>query len=154
MSENGELRDVEAYVARWAENAWRLALVLHTAEHASNAHKKPLVADTAQKAVRIVRWFSENQLSVLAASRNEGFRRRLEKLLQVLRDAGGEKTLGKLKDSNGFEADEVRELANRFPARLEIRKLERPGRPCFVASIVEPKKPINPKNAQATECNG
>ncbi len=140
---DGDLRDVDSYVARWGENAWRIALVLHGGELGGDAHREKLGKATAENAVRIVRWFIREQLAILAASRSDRFKVRLEKLLGILRDAGGSKTLGQLKDSNGFDADEVKSLAERFPHQLLVEKLEQVGRPSFVARIAP--TPIKPK---------
>ena len=147
----GDLRDVDSYVARWGENAWRLSLVLHCASHGGDAHRHSVNAETAQRAIHIMEWFIHEQLSVLAAGRSDCFRARLEKLIGILRESGGVKTLGKLRDANGFEYEELTFLADRFPQQLTIAKLEQPGRPSFVARLTtsqQPRatKPINPTN--------
>lgn len=132
----GDLRDIESYVARWAENAWRLAAVLHGARHGGDSYRRSLDEGTAQDAIRLMDWFSREQLSILAAGRSDQFRGRLGKLLGVLRAAGGSRTLGQLKDANGFEADEVNSLALQFPDHLIVERLKQPGRPSFVARLV------------------
>ena len=124
----GELRDVDSYVMRWAENAWRLALCLHGAIHGMQADMIPLVEDTAQRAVEIIRWFSRAQLEFLSASRSDRAKARLERVLDILRAAGGSVTLRNLRKSHGFEEDELRKLTERFPARLEIRTNKTGGR--------------------------
>lgn len=143
----GDLRDVDSYVARWAENAWRLSLCLHGAELGGDAHRRPLSRTTAENAVCIVRWFAREQLSILADGRTDRFKFRLDKLLAILRDAGGSKTLGQLKDSNSFDSDEVMSLADQFPHRFHVVKLPQAGRPSHVARIgPTPTNPTNPTN--------
>ena len=141
----GDLHDVDSYVVRWGENAWRLALVLHCAEHGGDAHRKPLDQLTAVNAVNIIRWFNREQLAILAVSRSGRFNVRLAKLEGVLRDAGGCKTLGQLKDANGFEADEVENLARLFPLRLTVETQQKRGRPspvaCLISRTDKPDKP-------------
>ena len=151
VRDGGDLRDVDSYVARWAENAWRLSLVLHCTTHGGDAHRVPLQQSTAKNSIRIMEWFNREQLNILAASRSDCFRTRLEKLIRILRDADGSKTLGQLKDANGFEDEEVRSLAERFPQHLIIEKLGQRGRPSFIARLATasgpaPTNPTNPSN--------
>lgn len=151
VRDGGDLRDVDCYVARWAENAWRLSLVLHCTTHGGDAHRKSLHESTAENAIRIMEWFIGEQLTVLAASRSDQFRTRLNKLIAILADAGGSKTLGQLKDANRFDADEVKSLAARFPQQLVVEKLKQSGRPSFMARLAlttepTPIKPIKPTN--------
>lgn len=144
----GDLRDVDSYAARWGENAWRLALTLHGAEHGGDVHRMRIGKEAAENAVAILRWFAREQLAILAASRSDRFKVRLTKLLGILRDAGGSKTLGQIWDANGFEEAEVRSLAARYPLQIIVEKLDKPGRPCFVAKFAPtPINPQKPENA-------
>ena len=61
----GDLRDISAYVERWAENAWRLSLVLHVAKHGTAAARGPVDEQTAKDAVTIMNWFIAQQLAIL-----------------------------------------------------------------------------------------
>jgi hypothetical protein len=147
----GDLRDVDSYVARWGENAWRLALVLHCATHGGDARRRSLHESTAKNAILIMEWFNREQLTILAASRSDRFKDRLEKLLAILRDAGGWKTLGQLKDANGFEAEEANSLAERYPQQLIVERRDQRGRPSFIARLAKssgptPLNPTNPSN--------
>lgn len=132
--EGGDLRDITPFVARWAENAWRLALVLHAGEHGADAGKHDLGADTARRAVEIVKWFSREQLAILASKRNDRNRQRLMRLLSILTDHHGKRTLRDLAKSHGFPKDEIRKLAGQFLTQIRIEK-EQPeggGRPSEV----------------------
>lgn len=131
----GELRDVDSYVARWGENAWRMALCFHGAIHGKNADEYPLALQEATSAVEIVRWFSRAQLDFLAVSRTDKAKRRLDRVLEILRVAGGSETLRTLRKSNGFEEEELRILAGRFPAQLQIEIKKTGGRDSLVAII-------------------
>ncbi len=64
-----DLADVGAFAARYAEQAWRVAVVLHAALHGAEAGGQPLAVETAQKAVQLVEWFSAAQLDILAKGR-------------------------------------------------------------------------------------
>lgn len=134
----GDLEDVNIYAARWAENAWRLALVLHAAEHGGEAWNHPLGEETALNAVRLMRWFSEQQLKVLASGRQDGLARRLTRLIEVLRTKAGHSTnLSELKVRHGFEPEQVRKLAETFPTKLEVCQIRNAGsgRPPEVARL-------------------
>ena len=62
----GEFTPVEErFVKRWAENAWRMALVLHAATFGARAHREIVSAETARGAIWIVSWFSVQQLAIL-----------------------------------------------------------------------------------------
>lgn len=128
IRKDGDLRDIAPFVARWGENAWRLALVLHAAKHGNEAGKTDLEQDTANNAVKIVRWFAEEQLAILAPERSNRNRVRLSRLLSVLADHQGERTLRDLKKNNGFKEEEIEQLAKEFPSKLEIetRKSDSP----------------------------
>ncbi|MDA7868723.1 YfjI family protein, partial [bacterium] len=134
----GDLKDITPFVARWAENAWRLALVFHAAKHGSEAGKHNLSHHTADKAVAIVRWFCQEQLSILAPKRNDRNRERLLKLISVLKDHEGTRTLRDLHKSNGFTNEEVEKLAEVFPKQIQVEtiKPEKGGRPSKVANLI------------------
>jgi hypothetical protein len=79
--QQGELADVGGFAARWAEQAWRLAVVLHAGFHGAEAHRHDLSAETAESAIQLARWFADEQLAILA----KGRRAAAEKLeVQVL----------------------------------------------------------------------
>lgn len=63
---SGEFTAMEQrFTKRWAENAWRMALVLHAAEFGARAHCEAVGIHTAESAIRIVSWFSLQQLAIL-----------------------------------------------------------------------------------------
>jgi hypothetical protein len=135
MRPGGDLRDVDSYVARWGENAWRMALCLHGAIHGKNAHQHSLGLREATSAVEIIRWFSRAQLDVLATSRSDKAKVRLGRVSDILRAAGGCQTLRILRKSNGFEEEEVRALAARFPNLLRLETKKTGGRDSIVVRI-------------------
>jgi hypothetical protein len=132
----GELRDVTAYAARWNEQAWRIAVCLHAGVHGSQAHGQPLSLETAQFAIELADWFAAEQLRILNAGRRQQKFDRLEKLKELItKQYGGTATLRALRRNNGFGADEVRELATKFPHQLVIGKRETGGRPSEVVTL-------------------
>ncbi len=70
----GELEDLGVFAARWAEWAWRLAVVLHAAQHGNRAHQRPLAPETATNAIRIASWFTSQQLQLLEGIREQAWR--------------------------------------------------------------------------------
>jgi hypothetical protein len=143
----GDLPDLAAYVARWAENAWRLAVVLHAARHGAAAHEAALDRETAGDAVELMRWFSAKQLQVLAAGRRENLKTRLLALLALLAEARGEISFRELRRSHGFDEAQVRQLAAVFPQAFRIEKRQGDmGRPSWIAAspLEEMKKPPFP----------
>ncbi len=53
-----DLRDVTIYVARWNEQAWRIAVCLHAGLHGAHAHEHALELDTAKRAIELADWFA------------------------------------------------------------------------------------------------
>lgn len=57
--------EMGGFIVRWAEQAWRIALVLHAAEHGSKAHQARLEERNARTAVALAEWFSRYQMEAL-----------------------------------------------------------------------------------------
>jgi hypothetical protein len=132
----GDLSDMAPFVARWGENAYRLALVFHALEHGSEAHTRMLSPSTAESAVTVMRWFSERQLEALAVTRTAHNDKRVLSLLAVLAQHGGKITLRNLGRSHGFDENEIRRLHQLHPSRFTITE-EKPttGRPSVVVTL-------------------
>lgn len=80
-----DLADVDGLAARWVEQAWRLAVVLHAARHGKEAHLQKVRADdTIKPAIKFTRWFSEHQLALLATSRAAAAELRERKVIELL----------------------------------------------------------------------
>jgi hypothetical protein len=62
----GSLPDeLTPYPRRWAENAYRLELVLHAIRYGDQAHLFPVSEDTANRAIRLMTWFAAHQVQLL-----------------------------------------------------------------------------------------
>ncbi|MDA8989420.1 YfjI family protein [Opitutales bacterium] len=59
----GDLSHLGGLPERWAENALRIALVVHCMKHLGNATSKELSEDTMESAIRITRWFIGRQIA-------------------------------------------------------------------------------------------
>jgi len=81
-----DLKDVSTFAARWSEQAWRIAVCLHAAEHPSAADDHPLEVETAERAIELADWFAEQQLEILSAGRHKAKRETRDKVLALLAD--------------------------------------------------------------------
>ena len=79
-----DLADVGAFAARYAEQAWRVAVVLHAALHGAEAGGHTLTLETAQNAVGLVEWFSAAQLDILAKGRRAAAEKVEEEVIELL----------------------------------------------------------------------
>lgn len=131
----GDRADIAPFVARWGENTWRLALVLHAADQGTDAGNFTLTTTTAKNAIEIIRWFISEQVSFLGDQRRQRAKARLERLIELLRDADGGKSLRDLKKNNKFESSEVESLAKAFPAKVRIETIKTNGRPSRMAIL-------------------
>ena len=127
----GALEDLTSYVARYGENLRKIALLLHIAKHASKSHEHEVSEDTAHNACLLADWFFSESLDIL----KEGQFRRLDRLCtrleKILTAAGGSETVRDLKRSHTLKEEEISELVNAFPERLEFHqtKGDNGGRP-------------------------
>lgn len=134
---NKELADIQSTLSRLRENASRIALNIAVANRGPSVDT--LTVEDAEAGIAVMRWVMEQALRLLDAGRRARAGVRAERLAQLLTEAGGKKTLGKLADANGFGVAEVRRLAGRFPARFSLEKVqigERGGRPSEVARLL------------------
>ena len=119
---NGDLIDLAPFVARWTENAWKIALVLHAAQHGGTSHEVTLDATTAGNALEVMRWFADRQLETLSAGRRDKLKKRLMALMAAMTAANGEITFRDLKRTHSFEEAEIRKLQAAFPKAFKIEE--------------------------------
>jgi hypothetical protein len=119
----GEFRDIEGELGRWRENACRIALGLCIADDpAANT----LTREQAQRAVNLARWGHRSALQVMQAGRMERRSVRVNKLLNLVAEYGGQVTLRDLEKSHGFKPDEVERLVADFPVQLRLEAKQNP----------------------------
>src|SRR5581483_8107103 len=82
----GDLYDVTIYSARWNEQAWHIAVVLHAAKHGIRAHERKLEVDTTNRAIVIADWFASRQLEILSVSRDKARRDKRDKVHALLKE--------------------------------------------------------------------
>jgi uncharacterized protein DUF3987 len=83
-----DLVDVKTFAVRWCERAWEIALNFHVAIHKIDCFKHPLIPETFNNAVKVVRWFIEEELRVLQISRSEAINKTRERLEEIFRKNG------------------------------------------------------------------
>lgn len=136
--QTAELADVPTIAGKWGENAWRVALVLHVAEHPANPSAEPVSRETAERARSLVEWFAEEALRLVAPAREEKENARAGKLREILsrekydRESGVSQ--GILADRHGFPREELETLCATYPRlfeRIEKATTGKGGKPTF-----------------------
>lgn len=84
-----DLQDVISYAARWNEQAWRIAVVLHAGQHGEHAGTQAMSGDTAASAIAIADWFAGEQLRILARGHHEARRTKHDEVLALLANNPG-----------------------------------------------------------------
>ncbi len=137
----GDLSDVNEYVSRWAENAWRLALVLHAGQHGKDSAMQAMSLETANNAITLMKWFAEQQLDILSAGREKIKTDRLANLSAVLSTKPNYAcTLRDLNRRHSFDRDEVKALVVANPDKLRLQKTSPSGggRPSETVQWINP----------------
>lgn len=135
----GDMNDIAGFVARWAEQAWRISVVLHAMEHGGDAHNHPLSVETAKYAITLTRWFVQEQLGLLNEGRQKMREERFQKLVDILIRKGGELSLRDLKNSHGFDRKEVLALTRDHPDTFQhYTEQVTTGRPSQLLKLLRP----------------
>ena len=121
---NGQFRDIQGELGRWRENACRIALGLCIADDPAAT---TLTQGQAERAVRIARWAHYSALQLMQGGRMERRSLRVNRLLDLVNEYGGEATLRNLEKSHGFTPEEVERLAVDFPAKLRLETKQNPN---------------------------
>jgi hypothetical protein len=136
-----DLADLDAYAARWAEIACRLALVLHAIEHGPRSATLTVSAITATRAHRLVEWFSVEAADLLGDLRENRRRDRRDKLERLLEGADDRTmTTRDLTRRHGFSLSEIEDLLPKIGGEIKTKQSDR-GRPSTVAALVKTPKP-------------
>jgi hypothetical protein len=118
-----DLSDINSIAARWHENAWRVSLGQHATLRRGDAHCYAESLETAERALGIMKWFSEEVVLALQPAREDRKHEDLTRLLSIVIERyGGVATLRDLKGRNGFTETQVQELVEAFPAKIRIER--------------------------------
>lgn len=132
---NGRFADIEAELGRWRENAIRIAGGMAVAEGVSR-----ISGELATRAVALARWGHLSGLALMNGRAEEQRRARLDRIMGLAREAGGEITLRLLKKNHGVSETEVEHLARLHPSQLIIAEKcgEKGGRPSRILRLLSP----------------
>jgi hypothetical protein len=133
----GRRHGMESIVARWGENAWRIALVLHAAAHGANSKNTLVSVETAKNAVIIMRWFISQQEQFLQNTRRQKAHSEVNRLKSLLRENGGSKSVRDLKRSNKIEEEVLKRLVETNPQLFRIEDEKNGGRPSPHVKLLE-----------------
>lgn len=81
--QSGEFRDVSTVAMRFAELAWRFALLLHVARHGKDADK-PLEMVSARDGIRLARYYGNRKLALMLTSREKRDGERVERVKEIM----------------------------------------------------------------------
>ena len=81
-----DLKDVSTYAARWGEQAWRIAVVIHAGLHGKTAGEHRLQLETAERAIELAEWFAGQQLEILSKGRHAARQSVRDEVLALLAD--------------------------------------------------------------------
>jgi hypothetical protein len=85
---SGELSWISSFAMRWAEIAWRIALIFHCAQHGQTAHTQSITKSTATDAVRVMEWFARHQVELLERGEKRTDSERLSVALAFVNKCG------------------------------------------------------------------
>ncbi len=126
---NGEGREHEAKLLRCRENGARIATVIATTEWlAACAHvdNPPLTAEHAAKGVALAQFFLNQSVNLMRGAALERREARLQHVLAIAGQYGGQITIRRLRDHHGVGEVELRQIVERNPALLRI-ETTKPG---------------------------
>jgi hypothetical protein len=134
------LHDINSFAARWIENAWRIAGLIHGALHGTKAASHELNLQTAFDAWTIQEWFSREQLRLLKAGRFDVIENKVDSLIKEVCRRGVNRriTVRALKRGRWNSTKEIRQLVAASEKRLRLSRKNpgrRGGRPSYVVSV-------------------
>ena len=124
-----ELSDVNSFVARWHEQAWRISAAIHAMEFGPLSHDHRLTPELMQMAIQLNKWFTSQQLQILAQARHSMLRQSALKLKDLLSESYPSGVpLRDLQHSHNWSPDEVNKLVKSFPAWFDLFNATPPGK--------------------------
>jgi hypothetical protein len=104
-----DLQDVQEFAARFAENTWRIAAVLHGAKYVNIADKNKVSIETIREAIKISDWFVRQLLAMLSGGREDAMDSKILNLAAYLKkkNKSGEMLLRNLLKNRGWQREYV-----------------------------------------------
>jgi hypothetical protein len=138
-----DLCDINSFVARWTENAWRILVNLHVGAHLGNAHLTQIDRFRPDHAIELSEWFGTEQVRLLSAMRESADWETLSELIELVqRVYKGKATIRNLSRRHCYQREELERLAKKFPSKIAIKReepSEKGGRPSEVLVILPTK---------------
>ena len=117
-----DLRDINSFVVRWSEQAWRILVVLHASAHGERAHLTQIDAQEPDNAIELAEWFARQQVRLLAAMRDSADQEELTKLVALVSQRyKARATIRDLERRHSYRKEELERLALKFPKKIAIR---------------------------------
>jgi hypothetical protein len=141
----GRLNDIRGFAARWNEQAWKIAQILHAGIHGTECEEHSLSTETFENATRIVRYFIATQLEVLQAMRIDMVEKTHAKLQELfVRYQNAPIRMRDLEKRHGLHRGLVLSCVKTYPKiyGTEIVKSARGGEPSIVI-FLRKFKPTN-----------
>lgn len=126
----------DSFEARRVEQAKRISVCLHAAQHGNQSHTIPLSDTTAKTAIELATYFGQTAARHQAMARLQKDQETIGRILEAASqyNNGSEIRLNDILQRNNIKKEVVRILAKRFPDRFEIEN--RKGRSGPAAEIL------------------
>jgi replicative DNA helicase len=134
-----DLRDINSFIARWHENVWCTAVVIHAAKHGPLSHTMQIHPETALNAIKIVEWFGAEQIRVLSNMRYIADLKQIDALVELIATRyNSMATMRDLERRNTWKRTEIERLADLFKDKISLEfraPNEKGGRASLVVKI-------------------
>jgi hypothetical protein len=128
----GDLIDIQQFPLRWRENAWKLALCIHAMDEDPQSD---LSVNTAEKAVRMGKWFTNQFLALMSGGREDSLETEGQWLSNYISSKGEVYKPGQPKSmsvtniakNRNMHSGDVRKIAAANPRILKIDYVIPPG---------------------------
>jgi hypothetical protein len=130
---------LDSLMSRVAEQAQRIALLMHVARNGRRAPEFPVSADEMRGGEAVARWFLPKAAELLAPATTAAAEKDRQKVLRVFAEKGVKQITARILRSNhGIFEETVERLAAAYPRqfRLHRKKGETGGRPSPVLEMI------------------
>ena len=135
--------DIDSFVARWTENAWRILVNLHAGAHGDKAHLTEIEDSLPDDAIKLAEWFGTEQVRLLSAMRESADWQTLSGLIELVnRIYKGKATIRDLGLRHCYQKEELERLAKKFSSKIAIKRQEpgeKGGRPSEALMVLPVK---------------
>jgi hypothetical protein len=134
-----DLRDINSFIARWHENVWCTAVVIHATQHGARAHTVQISPETTINAIKIMEWFGAEQIRVLSNTRYSADIKQIDALTELIETRYGSiATMRDLELRNNWKREDIERLADLFKHRISMEfrpPSDKGGRPSLIVKV-------------------